>query len=222
PADWDGAADKFKEYKDYDVPTLIARDGVHPSNPKKYAGDYSAEGLARNGFVLRNYVTLLSYAAVIREIHRPREAGPGASVKKGGPPNFVIILTDDQGYADVGCFGARGFRTPNLDRMAREGVRFTDFYVAQAVCSASRTALLTGCYPNRVGILAALGPASKVGISDRERTIAQVLKPRGYATAIYGKWHLGYQPRFLPTRHGFDDYHGLPYSNDMWPKHPTS
>lgn len=137
-------------------------------------------------------------------------------------PNVVIIYCDDLGYADVGCFGAKGIQTPNLDRMAKEGMRFTDFYVAQAVCSASRTALLTGCYPNRLGILGALGPASKHGIHDDERTIAQVLKPQGYATAIYGKWHLGYQSRFLPTRHGFDDYFGLPYSNDMWPKHPTS
>jgi arylsulfatase A-like enzyme len=147
---------------------------------------------------------------------------PRASADDTRPPNVVIVLTDDQGYADVGVYGARGFETPNLDRMAREGVRFTDFYVGQAVCSASRTALLTGCYPNRVGILGALGPASKIGISDRERTIAQVLKPRGYATAIYGKWHLGHLPPFLPTRHGFDDYFGLPYSNDMWPKHPTA
>src|SRR5204862_7597443 len=92
----------------------------------------------------------------------------------------------------------------------------------QAVCSASRAALLTGCYPNRIGILGALGPASKVGISDKEKTIADVLKPRGYATAIYGKWHLCYQPKFLPTRHGFDDYFGLPYSNDMWPNHPEA
>ncbi len=138
------------------------------------------------------------------------------------PPNVVIIFTDDQGYGDVGCYGARGFETPNLDRMAREGIRFTDFYVAQAVCSASRAALLTGCYPNRIGILGALGPASKHGIHANERTIADVLKTRGYATAIYGKWHLGYQPPFLPTRHGFDDYFGLPYSNDMWPRHPTA
>jgi arylsulfatase A-like enzyme len=138
------------------------------------------------------------------------------------PPNVVVILTDDQGYADVGCYGAQGFTTPHLDRLAAEGVRFTDFYVAQAVCSASRTALLTGCYPNRIGILAALGPASKHGISAQEKTIADVLKTRNYATAIYGKWHLGHLPPFLPTRHGFDDYFGLPYSNDMWPKHPTS
>src|SRR5258708_27057054 len=98
--------------------------------------------------------------------------GPGFSradsARTNSSPNFVIILTDDQGYGDVGCYGAQGFQTPNLDQMAREGVRFTDFYVAQAVCSASRTALLTGCYPNRVGILGALGPASKHGISDKE------------------------------------------------------
>jgi arylsulfatase A len=144
--------------------------------------------------------------------------GLGAqSARAERPPNVVIILTDDQGYADVGCYGARGFETPNLDRMAQEGIRFTDFYVAQAVCSASRAALLTGCYPNRVGILGALGPASKNGISATEKTIADVLKPRGYATAIYGKWHLGHHPPFLPTRHGFDDYFGLPYSNDMRP-----
>src|SRR4051794_32275030 len=138
------------------------------------------------------------------------------------PPNFVVIFTDDQGYGDVGCFGAQGFPTPNLDRMAVEGMRFTDFYAAQAVCSASRTALLTGCYPNRVGILGALGPDSRIGIADAELTVAELLKRRGYATAIYGKWHLGHQPKFLPGRHGFDDYFGLPYSNDMWPQHPTN
>lgn len=138
------------------------------------------------------------------------------------PPNFVIIFADDLAYGDLGCFGAKGYTTPNLDRMAAEGVRLTSFYAAQAVCSASRTALLTGCYPNRVGILGALGPSSKIGISDTEVTLAQMLKPRGYATAIYGKWHLGHHPKFLPTHHGFDDYFGLPYSNDMWPKHPTA
>lgn len=146
----------------------------------------------------------------------------GGTAAAADPPNVVIVFADDLGYGDVGCYGAKSFTTPNLDRMAREGVRFTDFYAAQAVCSASRTALLTGCYPNRVSILGALGPASKHGISDREKTIADVLKTRGYATAIYGKWHLGHHPRFLPTRHGFDDYFGLPYSNDMWPKHPTA
>lgn len=138
------------------------------------------------------------------------------------PPNFVVIYADDLGYADLGCFESASNSTPHLDRMASEGRRFTSFYVAQAVCSASRTALLTGCYPNRVGIQGALGPAATHGIHSDELTIAEVLKPRGYATAIYGKWHLGHHPEFLPTRHGFDDYFGLPYSNDMWPKHPTA
>jgi arylsulfatase A-like enzyme len=143
---------------------------------------------------------------------------PVSAAERAGRPNFVFIYADDAGYGDLGCYGGK-CETPNLDRMAKEGVRFTDFYVAQGVCSASRTALLTGCYPNRLGILAALNPTSKIGISDKERTIAQVLKPRGYAAAIYGKWHLGHHEPFLPTRHGFDDYFGIPYSNDMNP-HP--
>ncbi|MGE0130271.1 MAG: sulfatase [Blastocatellales bacterium] len=137
-------------------------------------------------------------------------------------PNFVIIYADDLGYADIGSFGAVGYKTPNLDRMAREGARLTDFYVAQAVCSASRAALLTGCYSNRVGIQGALNHTARYGINDSEMTIAEVLKPRGYATAIFGKWHLGHHPQFLPTRHGFDEYLGLPYSNDMWPNHPSA
>ncbi len=137
-------------------------------------------------------------------------------------PNIVIIFTDDQGYGDVGCFGAKGFQTPNLDRLAHEGRRFTNFHVAQPVCSASRAALLTGCYPNRIGIHGALGPKAKEGIADGETTIAEVLKARGYATGIAGKWHLGHHPRFLPIHHGFDEYLGLPYSNDMWPSHPEA
>ena len=136
------------------------------------------------------------------------------------PPNVVIIFTDDQGYADVGVFGAKGFHTPNIDRLAGQGRIFRNFHVAQPVCSASRTALLTGCYPNRLGIHGALGPRSKVGISNDELTLADVLRQKGYATAIYGKWHLGDAPQFLPLRHGFDEYFGLPYSNDMWPQHP--
>lgn len=144
----------------------------------------------------------------------------GVSSATERPPNIVVIFADDLGYGDLACYGAKGWKTPHLDKLAADGVRFTDFYVAQAVCSASRAALLTGCYPNRVGIQGALGPASKHGIHDRETTIAEVLKTRGYATAIYGKWHLGHHPQFLPTRHGFDEYFGLPYSNDMWPYHP--
>jgi arylsulfatase A len=149
--------------------------------------------------------------------------GGGATLQAATrPPNIIIILTDDQGYADLGCFGAKGLATPNLDRMAREGRRLTNFHVAQPVCSASRAALLTGCYPNRIGIHGALGPDARHGISDREVTIARLLRPKGYATGMAGKWHLGHLPRFLPVRHGFDEYLGLPYSNDMWPRHPEA
>jgi arylsulfatase A len=137
-------------------------------------------------------------------------------------PNVVIVFADDLGYGDLGCFGARQWQTPNLDRIAANGVRFTDFYVAQPVCSASRAALLTGCYPNRVGIAGALGPNAKIGLGDRETTLAMIAKAKGYATACVGKWHLGHRPEFLPTRRGFDSYLGLPYSNDMWPKHPEA
>jgi arylsulfatase A-like enzyme len=127
---------------------------------------------------------------------------------------------DDLGRADIGPFGAKGYATPNLDRMAREGRVFRDFYVAQAVCSASRAALLTGCYNVRVSVLGALGPQAETGLAPSETTIAEVLKARGYATACFGKWHLGHHRKFLPRRQGFDEYLGLPYSNDMWPRHP--
>lgn len=133
------------------------------------------------------------------------------------PPNVIVIFCDDLGYTDVGCFGAQGFETPNLDRMAREGMRFTHFYAAQAVCSASRAGLLTGCYPNRVGITGALMPRSPIGLSTNETTLASLLKSAGYATGMVGKWHLGDAPQFMPWNHGFDDFFGLPYSNDMWP-----
>ncbi|UCE23071.1 MAG: sulfatase, partial [Candidatus Aminicenantes bacterium] len=132
-------------------------------------------------------------------------------------PNFVVIFTDDQGYADVGCFGAKGFETPNLDRMAEEGMRFTNFYVSQAVCSASRSSLITGCYPNRVSIYGALGPHAQIGLNPEEETIAEVLKNKEFTCGIFGKWHLGHHKEFLPFQHGFDEYFGLPYSNDMWP-----
>jgi len=137
-------------------------------------------------------------------------------------PNFVIILTDDQGYGDLGCFGSQDILTPNIDRMAAEGCRLTDFYVGAPICTPSRAALMTGCYPQRVGLPQVLGPQSDIGISSDEMTLAQVLKARGYATACYGKWHLGHHAPFLPIHHGFDEYFGLPYSNDMWPLHPTT
>jgi len=134
-------------------------------------------------------------------------------------PNFVIVFTDDQGYGDLGSFGAIDFTTPNLDQMARNGMRFTNFYAAQAVCSASRAGLLTGCYPNRIGITGALMPWANHGLADEELTIAEMLKSVGYSTGIFGKWHLGHHQQFLPLQHGFDEYLGLPYSNDMWPIH---
>ncbi len=135
-------------------------------------------------------------------------------------PNVVVIFMDDMGYADIGPFGAEGYDTPHLDRMAKEGRVFTDFYVTQAVCSASRAGLLTGCYNVRVGIGGALGPKAKIGISADEVTLGEIAKQKEYATACYGKWHLGHHKKFLPMQHGFDDYFGLPYSNDMWPYHP--
>ncbi|MDR2233032.1 MAG: sulfatase [Tannerella sp.] len=137
-------------------------------------------------------------------------------------PNVVIVLLDDMGYGDLSVTGAIGYKTPNIDRLCVEGMRFTNFYSAEAVSSASRSGLLTGCYPNRIGFAGALGPNAKIGIADSEETIGEVLKKQGYATAAVGKWHLGHHPQFLPLRHGFDEYLGLPYSNDMWPFHPQN
>lgn len=135
-------------------------------------------------------------------------------------PNIVLILTDDQGYADLGIYGGDSLKTPNLDRMAREGVMLRSFYVAQAICSASRAAILTGCYPNRIGIHNAFMPDSPTGLNPDETTLAEMLGERGYATAIFGKWHLGDRPEFMPLNQGFDEFYGIPYSNDMWPAHP--
>ncbi|WP_220377734.1 MULTISPECIES: sulfatase [unclassified Arenibacter] len=132
-------------------------------------------------------------------------------------PNIVLIFMDDLGYGDIGSYGATDYNTPSLDRMAKEGMRFTNFYAAQAVCSASRAGILTGCYPNRIGISGALFPNAKKGLNPNEITIAEMLKDKGYATAIFGKWHLGDAKAFLPLQHGFDEFTGLPYSNDMWP-----
>ena len=169
--------------------------------------------------ILERFRSRLAWVALLMTA-----AGPGSAPAAipDRPPNVVLVYADDLGYADLGCYGAEGFATPHLDRLAREGSRFTSFYVSSPVCSASRAALLTGCYHSRVGIHGALGPAARVGISDEETTLAEALKSRGYATGMVGKWHLGSEVRFLPTRHGFDAYFGLPYSNDMWPNHPTA
>jgi arylsulfatase A-like enzyme len=150
-------------------------------------------------------------------------AGPAAAATSPARlPNLIIIFTDDQGYADVGVFGAKGFKTPHLDRLAKEGIRFTDFHVAQPVCSASRAALLTGCYSSRVSIQGALGPNAKMGLHPKEMTLAELVKQKGYATGMVGKWHLGRPAPLLPVRQGFEEYFGLPYSNDMWPNHPEA
>jgi arylsulfatase A-like enzyme len=135
-------------------------------------------------------------------------------------PNIVILYADDLGYSDVGCFGAKQIATPNIDRMASEGRRFTSFYVSQAVCTASRAALMTGCYANRVSLYGALNHQSNTGISDDELLLPELCKQKGYATAIYGKWHLGHRPQFSPLKHGFDEFLGIPYSNDNGPLHP--
>ena len=133
--------------------------------------------------------------------------------------NVIVIFTDDQGYRDLGCFGSPDIRTPRIDQMAKEGMRLTSFYSANPVCSASRAALLTGCYPKRVlAEKTVLFPGDKVGLNPEETTIADMFKGAGYATACVGKWHLGHHPEFLPTRQGFDSYFGIPYSNDM--SHP--
>lgn len=135
-------------------------------------------------------------------------------------PNLVVIFIDDMGYADVPPFGSPAYATPSISQLAAEGRSFTDFQVSSAVCSASRAALLTGCYHARLGIHGAFGPNARVGLNPDEITLAEVCRSRGYATACFGKWHLGHLPPFLPTQQGFDEYFGLPYSNDMWPFHP--
>lgn len=137
--------------------------------------------------------------------------------QKENSPNIILIFMDDMGYGDLGSYGALGYKTPNLDKMAAEGMRFTNFYSAQPICTASRAGLITGCYPNRIGLTGALFPNSKIGINSDEETIAELLKKKNYKTAIVGKWHLGDHKAFLPLQHGFDEYYGIPYSNDMWP-----
>lgn len=137
-------------------------------------------------------------------------------------PNVVLIYIDDMGFGDLGRTGAIGYQTPNFDNMAASGMFFSHYYSPQAVCTASRAGLLTGCYPNRIGFSGATDHTAKTGINATEKTIAELLKAKGYATAAFGKWHLGYQKEFLPMQHGFDEYFGIPYSNDMWPNHPVS
>lgn len=154
----------------------------------------------------RDFLTLPAWSATLQAAPAPERL-----------PNVVLIFCDDLGYGDLGCYGSK-IRTPNLDRMAAEGVRFTNFYSANPVCSPSRAALLTGRYPTRVGVPKVLFPADQAGLNLDEQTVANVLKAKHYRTACIGKWHLGRPTPFLPTNRGFDTYFGIPYSNDMTPR----
>jgi len=140
--------------------------------------------------------------------------------KNNNSPNIVFILTDDLGYGDLSSYGSERVETTNIDKLAEDGVKLTSYYAAQPVCSASRAAILTGAYPNRLGIYNAFGPTSDSGINHNEYTLAEMLKDNGYKTGIFGKWHLGSKKEFFPTRHGFDEFYGILYSNDMWRWHP--
>jgi len=148
------------------------------------------------------------------------EASKKKHSEKIAPPNIIMIITDDQGYGDLATFGADDIDTPNIDLLAKEGAKYTRFYVPQSQCTPSRAGILTGCYPNRVGVDWVFLPHSTTGLNPAEETIADVLKPIGYQSAYFGKWHLGHHPEFLPTNQGFNEYFGIPYSNDMWPLNP--
>ncbi len=162
---------------------------------------------------LRTVVAAAAGGLVSRQMYAGRRRRGGR--RQNDLPNIVIIFADDQGYRDLGCFGSPLVETPNIDSLAEQGMRFTSFYSAYCVCSASRASLMTGCYQPRVSMPGVLGPHSKVGLHPDEVTIADMLKTKGYATMCIGKWHLGDAPETLPTAQGFDHYFGLPYSNDM-------
>jgi arylsulfatase A-like enzyme len=132
-------------------------------------------------------------------------------------PNVILILMDDMGYGDLECYGGFPYHTPNINKLASQGMRFTNFYASQATCSASRSSFLTGCYPNRIGIYGALAPDADIALNPEEETIAELLKAKGYKTGMVGKWHLGQKEPYLPLNHGFDEFLGLPYSHDYWP-----
>ena len=172
---------------------------------------------------MRNRRSFIQSAGLLGLLFSVKKLFPSASLKKR-PPNIIVIVADDLGYNDLGCYwkdkGKKGYEkieTPHIDRLAREGIRFTDFHVTSAVCSPSRASILTGCYPQRVGITKVLYPHSRIGLNPSETTIADILKGKNYHTACIGKWHLGVLPEFSPLKYGFDYFYGMPYSNDMHP-----
>lgn len=198
-----------------------------PLLPAKAA--LGADDSAGKTAFVRSWVNFLSFLAIA--IGFLSQQCLAAAVDR--PPNFLVILCDNLGYGDIGCFGSKKHRTPNIDELASEGMKLTDFYVASGVCTPSRASLMTGCYPRRVNMHQSesgglvLQPVAHRGLHPDETTIAEVLKQKGYATALIGKWHLGDQKPFLPTRQGFDYYFGIPYSDDMtqregkpWPPLP--
>lgn len=146
----------------------------------------------------------------------------GSHLQAQEQPNFVIIFLDDMGYGDLSVTESTGYQTPNIDQLCKEGMRFTQFYSAQAVSSASRAGLMTGCYPNRIGFSGALMPNSPRGINENETTLGEMLQKKGYTCGAFGKWHLGDAPQFSAIRNGFNEYFGLLYSNDMWASHPRN
>ena len=164
---------------------------------------------------LLSFLSLISWIFAL-DVFSQEKTKPQSS------PNIILIFADDLGYGDLGSYGAKDWATPHLDQLAKDGTSFSQFYVPHAVCSASRAALLTGTYANRLEIFGALDHTAKHGLNPDETTIAELLKQKGYQTGMVGKWHLGHLPEFLPTKQGFDSYFGLPYSNDMWPNHPET
>jgi arylsulfatase A-like enzyme len=166
---------------------------------------------------MRYYIALLIlFVFAVSGKGKEENSETTAGAEKGAPPNVVIIFMDDMGYGDPVCYGGGPYQTPNIDALAAQGLRFTNFYAGQAVCTASRSALLTGCYPTRIGISGAFDHSSKIALNPDEQTIAELLKDKGYKTGMVGKWHLGHKVPFLPLQNGFDEFYGLPYSNDMW------
>lgn len=169
---------------------------------------------------MKPLLTSLTFSLFLWVPMHARQA-PDVARETKDKPNFILIFTDDQGYGDLGCFGSKTIRTPHLDRLAAEGRKFTSFISASSVCTPSRAALLTGSYPKRLNMAkGVLFPNSSTGLNPDEHTIADHLKQQGYATACFGKWHLGHHPETLPRAHGFDVYFGIPYSNDM--NHPDN